>query len=139
MFGTKEELDPVYWLLGAAIGWGGLPPEAASYRIVVPEQNDGMTSYTLTVRDVPVDAFWSVTVYDADGFLPVNEYDAYSFNDVTAGKNEDGSITIHFGGDPGQDNFIPIVPGWNYAVRQYRPRQPILDGSWVFPEQVPVE
>jgi hypothetical protein len=68
----------------------------------------------------------------------VNEYDAYSYNSVTAKRNEDGSVTIHFGGDPGQDNFLPIVPGWNYIVRMYRPRQEILDGTWKFPAPVPV-
>jgi len=54
-------------------------------------------------------------------------------------KDKDGSITIHFGGDPKADNFLPIVPGWNYIVRQYRPRQEILDGSWSFPEPKAVE
>ena len=56
MFGKKEELDTVYWMLGAALGWGGLPAAAATYVNVVPEKNDGKTPYTLTVKDVPVDA-----------------------------------------------------------------------------------
>ena len=133
MFGKKENLDPVYWMLGAAIGWGGLPAEAASYANAVPEKNDGMTPYTLTVTDVPVHGFWSVTLYDDKGFLPVNDYDAYSFNNVTAKKDDDGSITIHFGGDPEADNFLPIVPGWNYIVRMYKPGPEILNGSWTFP------
>ena len=42
-FGKKENLDPVYWLLGAALGWGGLPAEAATYAIAFPEKNDGKT------------------------------------------------------------------------------------------------
>ena len=133
MFGKKEELDPVYWMLGAALGWGGLPAEAASYVNVVPEKNDGKTAYTLTAKDVPVDAFWSVTLYDDKGWMPVNQYNAYSFNNVTAKKGEDGSITIHFGGDPKQPNFLPIVPGWNYIVRLYQPKKEILDGTWMFP------
>ena len=139
MFGKKEELDPVYWTLGAALGWGGLPATASTYVNVVPEKNDGKTPYTLTVKDVPVDAFWSVTLYDDKGWMPVNKYNAYSFNNVTAKQNEDGSITIHFGGDPGQPNFLPIVPGWNYIVRLYRPKKEILDGTWTFPNSVPVE
>jgi hypothetical protein len=88
---------------------------------------------------VPVDAFWSVTLYDDEGYMPVNKYNAYSFNNVTAEKDEDGSITIHFGGDPEQPNFLPIVPGWNYIVRLYRPREEILNGTWVFPNPEPVE
>jgi len=139
MFGKKEELDPVYWMLGAALGWGGLPAEAASYVNVVPEKNDGKTPYTLTVKDVPVDAFWSVTLYDEKGWMPVNKYKAYSFNNVTAKKDKDGSITIRFGGDPKADNFLPIVPGWNYIVRLYKPKKEILDGSWTFPDPKPVE
>jgi hypothetical protein len=139
MFGKKEELDPVYWMLGAALGWGGLPADAATYVNAVPEKNDGKTAYTLTAKDVPVDAFWSVTLYDDKGLMPVNEYNAYSFNNVTAKKNNDGSITIHFGGDPKQPNFLPIVPGWNYIVRLYRPKKEILDGSWKFPKPEAVE
>ncbi len=139
MFGKKEELDPVYWMLGAALGWGGLPADAATYVNVVPEKNDGKVPYTLTVKDVPVDAFWSVTLYDDKGLMPVNEYNAYSFNNVTAKKNNDGGITIHFGGDPKADNFLPIVPGWNYIVRLYRPKKEILEGSWTFPDPEAVE
>ena len=139
MFGKKEELDPVYWMLGAAIGWGGLPAEAASYVNVVPERNDGQTPYTLTVTDVPVYGFWSVTLYDDEGWLPVNKYDAYSFNNVTAKKDKDRSITIHFGGDPKADNFLPIVPGWNYIVRLYQPGPEILNGTWKVPSPEAVE
>ena len=132
-FGLKEELDPVYWMLGTAMGWGGLPAQDAMYAISVPEKNDGKTPYTLTVKDVPVGAFWSVTLYDDKGWMPVNEYDAYSFNSVTSKKDKDGSVTIHFGGDHKADNFLPIVPGWNYIVRMYKPGPEILDGSWTFP------
>ena len=65
--------------------------------------------------------------------MPVNDLDAYAYNSVTAEPNVDGSVTIHFGGDPDQRNFLPILPGWNYIFRAYRPRKEILDGSWTFP------
>jgi hypothetical protein len=139
MFGIKEELEPVYWMLGAALGWGGLPAKAALYENIVPEMNDGKTAYTLTIKDVPVDAFWSVTLYDGEGWIPLNETKNYSFNNITSEKNKDGSITIHFGGDPKQANFLPIVPGWNYIVRLYRPQAEILEGGWKFPEPEPVK
>jgi hypothetical protein len=139
IFGKKEELDPVYWMLGTALGWGGLPAEHSTYVNVFPEKNDGKTPYTLTAKDVPVDAFWSVTLYDDEGYMPDNEYNAHSFNNITAKKAKDGSITIHFGGDPKQPNFLPIVPGWNYIVRLYRPKKEILNGSWTFPDPEPVE
>ena len=138
-FGVKEELDPVYWMLGAAFGWGALPEKDAAYGAFFPEQNDGKTPHTLTIKDVPVDAFWSVTLYDDKGWMPINKYNSYSFNSVTAKKNKDGSITIHFGGDPKQPNFIPIVTGWNYLFRLYRPRAEYLDGSWKFPNPEAVE
>jgi hypothetical protein len=72
MFGKKEELDPVYWMLGAAHGWRGLPATAATYVTVVPEKNDPKTPYTLTAKDVPVDTFWPVTLYDDKGWMPLN-------------------------------------------------------------------
>lgn len=51
----------------------------------------------------------------------------------TGTPNPDGSFTIHFGGDPGSTNFLPISEGWNYVVRMYRTRAEILDGTWIFP------
>ena len=135
-FGLKKDLDPLYWLLGAAVGWGGLPAKDSTYSGGFPEHNDGRTPYTMTVRDVPVDAFWSVTVYNDKGMFAVNEYDSYSYNSVTAKRDEDGSVTLRFGGDPKQDNYLHIVPGWNYVVRMYLPREEILNGSWIFPEPV---
>jgi len=138
-FGEKDKLDPIHHLLGTAFGWGGLPKEAAIYVNFYPEMNDGKTPYTVTAKDVPVDGFWSVTLYDKESRMPINELNAYSFNNVTAKKADDGSITIHFGGDPKADNYLPIVPGWNYIVRLYQPKKVILDGTWTFPSPKAVE
>ena len=77
---------------------GGLPEEEASYLNVEPNLPVG--AYAITVRDVPVDAFWSVTVYNKDGFIDPNDQDAYSVNSLIGTPNEDGSYTIHFGGSP---------------------------------------
>jgi len=61
-------------------------------------------------------------------------------NNITAKKNDDGSITVQFGGYDGKTpNCLPIMPGWNYMVRLYRPRKEILDGTWEFPEAQPVK
>jgi len=136
-FGTKEEVDPVAHLLGAAFGWGGLPVKDASYDTVTPKQNDGKTPQVLTVKDVPVDGFWSVSLYNKDGYYEENPSGAYVINDRNATADPDGSITIHFGGDTGQPNYLYIMEGWNYTVRLYRPRREILDGSWTFPQAKP--
>jgi hypothetical protein len=139
MFGRKGEVDPVQHLIGTAAGWGGNPPTAALYAGAEPEQNDGKTVYRLTVKDVPVDGFWSVSVYNKDGYFQKNARNAYTVNNVTAKPNADGSVTIQFGGDESAPNYIPSMPGWNYVVRMYRPRKEILDGSWKFPEAQPVK
>ncbi len=139
LFGEKGRVSYLDNLMGVALGWGGLQRRDALYLPVTPEKNDGKTPYVLHVpADVPVDGFWSVTVYDANRFLFKNPYNAYSYNNVTAEKNADGSVTIHFGGDPDQPNFLPIVEGWHYIVRLYRPRPQVLNGEWVFPAAVPV-
>jgi hypothetical protein len=138
-FGTREQVDPVRHLLGTALGWGGNPDKDATYLNITPEKNDGSTVYALKVRDVPVDAFWSVSVYNADGYFEKNPYDAYSLNNITAKKSSDGSIAIQFGGCDGNiSNCLPIAKGWNYTVRLYRPRAEILNGKWKFPEPQPV-
>jgi hypothetical protein len=138
-FGAKGEVDPVRHLVGTAAGWGGNPDKDATYLNVTPSRNDGKTVYRLSVKDVPVDGFWSVSVYNPDGYFQKNPYDAYSLNDVTAKKAADGTIDIQFGGCDGKiANCLPTMPGWNYTVRLYRPRAAILDGSWTFPEPTPV-
>jgi hypothetical protein len=140
MFGTKDQVDPVRHLIGTAMAWGGNPEKDAFYLNVHPSQNDGKAIYKLTVKDVPVDAFWSVSVYNAQGYFQKNEHNAYNLNSLTAKKNDDGSVTIQFGGCDGKTpNCLPTLPGWNYLVRLYRPRKEILDGTWKFPEAQPVK
>ena len=138
-FGSRSEVDPVRHLIGAAMGWGGNPDKDAVYLNVTPAKNDGATVYKLKVGSVPVDAFWSVSLYDAKGFYEKNPYDAYSINSVTGGKGDDGAVTIQFGGCDGNiPNCLPIMKGWNYTVRLYRPRAEILNGTWKFPEPQPL-
>lgn len=140
MFGSKDEVDPISHLIGSAAGWGGNPPQAAIYQVAFPKANDGKTVHRLTVKDVPVDGFWSISVYNAQGFFEKNDLGAYSVNNLTAKPDPDGSITVQFGGDPkGAANYLPITSGWNYTVRLYRPRKEILDGGWTFPEAQPVK
>jgi hypothetical protein len=90
------------------------------------------------VKDVPVDASWSITVYNADGYLEKNDLGRNSYNNFSAKPSGDGSYTIRFGGDPKSEDYLPITKGWNYAIRMYQPRAEILDGSWSFPAPRPV-
>jgi hypothetical protein len=137
-FGSKTQVDPVRHLIGTATGWGGNPEKDALYLTVAPSKNDGVAVYRLRVGDVPVDGFWSISVYNAGGYFEKNPYDAYTLNNVTAAKSADGSATIQFGGCDGKiPNCLPTVPGWNYWVRLYRPRAEILNGKWKFPEPQP--
>ncbi len=138
MFGSKAEVDPVQHLIGTAAGWGGNPRNAALYIGVEPEKNDGKTAYRLTVENVPVDGFWSVSVYNKEGYFEKNEQNLYTVNNVTAKPNADGSVTIQFGGEQSGPNWLPIMPGWNYVVRLYRPQESLLNGTWKFPEAQPI-
>lgn len=137
MFGTAEETTPVRHLIGTAAGWGGLPTSEASY-VGVLGQGEGR--YELRMADVPVDGFWSISVYDAQGYFVPNERNAYSLNDITAVKDADGAVTVRFGnfGDE-VDNVLPVPQGWNFLVRLYRPRAAVVDGTWQVPELVAVD
>jgi hypothetical protein len=137
-FGTKDQVDPVRHLITAASAWGGNPEKDALYLNVTPSRNDGKTIYKLNVKDVPVDGFWSVSLYNAQGYYEKNQYDAYTLNNLTAKKSTDGSVAIQFGGCDGKiPNCLPTMRGWNYMVRLYRPRAEILEGKWTFREAKP--
>lgn len=135
MFGTKDKVDPVRFLIGSAMAWGGNPKTEATYINVTPAKNDGKIAHKLTVKDVPVDGFWSISLYNEKGFFEKNDQNSYSINNLTAKIDADDSVTIQFGGCNGTiANCLPIMQGWNYIVRLYRPRKEILDGKWKFPE-----
>jgi hypothetical protein len=59
----------------------------------------------------------------------------YSSDELTVKKSADGTVIVHVGGCDGKiPNCLPIINGWNYLVRLYRPRPEILNGMWTFPE-----
>lgn len=90
MFGNKDDVDPVRRLIGAAAAWGGNPEKDATYLNIVPDKNDGRTVHKLTVASVPVDGFWSISVYNAKGYYEKNSLNAYTLNSLTAKKSADG-------------------------------------------------
>lgn len=140
------------YLLRAGVAQAGLlanTPEEAVYsaglldRNLLPLIGCGIRPYVLHFapgEEPPVDAFWSVTVYDAAGRLVPNAQHRYS---VSSSRPEelvrrpDGSIDIVFAhrdpGDPGA-NWLKVPLGrFNAYLRMYRPQQPILDGTWAPP------
>ena len=128
MFGKKGERTLEEHNVGTAFGWGGFTKEQAVYPIYYGK---GTEPQTFTLKDVPVKAFWSITVYNEDGFA---QTDTYNINSQFAKKNADGSVTIHFGGDPKADNYMEIFDGWNFALRLYQPEKAYFDGTWKKPE-----
>ncbi len=138
MFGKKEEVTQTRHMLGAAFGWGGLPVYEAYY--ITKNEPRKAGKFQLTVKDVPVDGFWSISIYNKDGYFEKNKFNSYSINNVTAKANKDDSFTVNFGGcEDGRANCLYVMDGWNYAVRLYRPHKEIQEGKWTFPEPQPID
>jgi hypothetical protein len=99
----------------------GRPEQEAYYANVNPEPPVG--EYQVTVREVPVDAFWSTSLHNPDRFFDQNGNVATSTGSVTAKPNDDGSITVNFGNgnDDHRANRLSVMEGWNYIVRLYQP------------------
>ena len=127
LFGRPGDITPEQNNMGVAVGIGGLPKEGAVYLFYTPSSSEPQT---LTLKDVPNgdNAFWSLTVYDKDGF-PVGEN--FNVNSAFAEADAQGGVTLHFGGDDTQPNYLEIYPGWNATFRIYNPKPAYFDGSWV--------
>lgn len=137
-FGARDGVLPVRHLIGTAVGWGGLPENEAFYLGIDPGLPVG--EYRIDVpADVPVGAFWSISLYNAERFFEPNSLGAYTINSVMGERNTDGSMTVHFGGcNDDRVNCLPLMEGWNYTVRMYQPGPEILDGGWTFPTVQPI-
>ena len=138
MFGLETEVDPISHVIGAAGGWGGMPKNLATYESHTVENNDGEQDYYIVVpADVPVDGFWSITVYDEKGYF-FHRVDSSNKNQFNSVAESDGSTIINFSNDSSKRNYINIKRGWNYTLRMYEPELSILSGKWKFPEARPV-
>jgi hypothetical protein len=138
LFGPRGGGDPVRRLIGAGAAWGGLPENDLLLINAIPDRNDGTTVYRLTLKDIPADGFWSVSVYDADGRFAPNPLKALSVNSLDAKSESDGSVVVQFGGCDGRiPNCLPTPPDWTYTLRLYRPRADALSGAWKPPQAVP--
>lgn len=136
-FGNRDQVDPTRHLIGTAFGWGGLPETEAYYYIESEPQPAGR--YMFTFKDVPVEAFWSVTIYNRDGYLEPNPYDSYNLNSVTSQPEPDGTVVLNLSpeGD-GLRNHLYVMDGWNYVLRLYKPQQAVIDKAWTPPVPQPV-
>ena len=129
-FGGKGEISPEMRNFGVAYGWGGLPKKGAVYpTLQVPSSGK---AFTLTLKDVPMgdNAFWSVTIYDQDGF---SRGENYNINSSFAKANSDGEYVLNFGTTPGEENYLETFDGWNATLRIYSPTAEYFNGSWTVP------
>lgn len=137
-FGAPDEVDPVRHLLGSAVGWGGLPEHEAFY--IIEAEPRPARHERITFKKVPVDAFWSLTVYNRQGYLEKIPSGRHSLNSVTARPDPNGEVTIDLAPtDEGYLNHLFVMEGWNYVIRCYRPRPEILNGRWTPPAPQPVD
>ena len=123
--------------------WGNHGYEAAypmTYTDADGDQLDGRNRYILRFdQDPPVDAFWSVTMYDLpDFYLVANPIDRYSIGDRTPGlrRDHDGSLTIAIQHEQPADtsNWLPAPAApFRPLMRLYQPQAAVLDGSYKIP------
>ena len=126
--------------------WGNHGYEANYQIVYVDADNQPLSSdhrYELHLAQLPpVDAFWSLTMYDVPQFyLVANPINRYAIGDRTPGLKigADGSLTIYMQKDsPGADkeaNWLPTPQTGNFrpVMRMYQPQQPIFDGSYILP------
>ena len=127
MFGTEDYVDHDKYLMGTAIGWGGATWKDNIYQF--SKFFTGFEGRSTTFKDPEnTGGFWSVTVYDKEGFM---FNDVANVNSENAVRNEDGTFTVHFGCE-GKVNNIPIenkTGSWNAAMRHYTPSESVIAGK----------
>jgi len=131
----------------AMVGLGANQPEDAIYPLLLSDVDgnpiEGMNQYVLHFSQdemPPVDAFWSVTMYDNAGFQVANELSRFAIGDRDElTYNTDGSLDIYIQHEsPGKDkesNWLPSPSGGLLGVtmRLYAPRPEALDRRWAPP------
>jgi hypothetical protein len=141
-YGTAYPLRAVIALV--AFG-ANLPADAVyptTYVDAAGSALNGANRYTLHFdpgQTPPVNAFWSVTLYNSDSYFVANAIDRYAISSwMPLQKNPDGSIDLYIQrGSPGNDkepNWLPCADGdFNLTLRMYWPKDTppsIMDGSW---------
>ncbi|PSJ61415.1 DUF1254 domain-containing protein [Pseudaminobacter soli (ex Li et al. 2025)] len=130
----------------AQLGLGANVPEDAIYPLNLADDTgkplDGANRYTIHFDKAtlpPVNAFWSITAYDNDGFQVANPINRFAVSNwMPFAYNADGSLDLYFQNEnPGKDkeaNWLPAPKGpFNLTMRLYAPRQEALTGKWAPP------
>jgi hypothetical protein len=127
----------------AQLGLGANLPEDAIYPLNLADETgkplDGASKYTIHFdkgATPPVNAFWSLTLYDSDGFQVANSLNRFAVSSWMPFRyNPDGSLDLYFQNEsPGTDkevNWLPAPKGpFNLTMRLYSPRSDALTGKW---------
>ena len=151
IFGTRQHLQNnyLYRMAAAVLGiWGNTAAEAIYPSLYVDadgQKLDGAHTYTLRFEPgmlPPVNAFWSMTMYELPAsLLVVNRLNRYLLNSTMEDdfvRDEGGGITLHFQQEsPGKDrepNWLPAPQGpFSVVIRLYWPEPEALDGTWTPP------
>ena len=127
----------------ALVGLGANTPVESVYPVALTtptgELFNGANRYRMVFEKgelPPTRAFWSLTMYDTDGYLVANEEDIYAIGDShpPLARKPDGSVVVVIQqGRPTEENvnWLPAPPGgFRLNLRLYMPKKAILDGSW---------
>jgi len=127
----------------AQLGLGANLPEDAIYPINLADDTgkplDGSSVYVIHFEKgatPPADAFWSITLYDNDGFQVANSFNRFAVSSWMPLKyGADGSLDLYFqNASPGADkeaNWLPAPKGsFNLTMRLYAPKSDALTGKW---------
>src|SRR5580700_1064163 len=136
----------------ARVGLGANLPEDAIYPLNLGDESgkplDGANKYTMHFDKAtipPVDAFWSITLYDQEGFQVANSLNRFAISNwMPFQYNPDGSLDLYFQNEsPGAEkeaNWLPAPKGsFNLCLRLYAPKSEALTGKWNPPPVMRVE
>jgi len=140
-----KDVPYLYHSAGTKVGWGGPSTSHSAYDSMYTDES-GETlegskgKYVLVTKAPPVNAFWSITVYDSTtGRLHPNDDNRYHINNTTAVRNEDGTYTFRFKVkcENGDQNCLEVPAGpFDVVARYYLPEPEIMNGEWKMPKPV---
>lgn len=143
-----KDVSYLNFATGTKEGWGGPATSHSAYESMYNDESgetlDGSKGeYVLVTEAPPVNAFWSVTIYDSTtGRFHPNDDNRYHINNTTAVKNEDGTYTFRFKVkcEDGDVNCLQVPAGpFDVAARYYLPEPEIMSGKWTMPHPAKVK